>query len=172
MSDGTWHLFGAISFTTVTHRIIDIPVCWWAGNFFSVYPRHDQLISINKRHTGKTNVEFNLRHDWNSLISTYDCRNQPVGIDGSHRSAAVADDEEKLIRFGSYSRHMFPHRSSMLRYLNDFASNASLRIRYETEVHNISRLADDDQTLTTRKPRPRFMMHDQHGNIFQCQWVH
>ena len=40
-----------------------------SGVFFKEYPRHRKLISINKRHTGKTNKEFNLRHDWNSLIS-------------------------------------------------------------------------------------------------------
>jgi len=42
------------------------------GSFFERYPRHDQLISINKRHTGKTNVEFNMRHDWNSLVTDVD----------------------------------------------------------------------------------------------------
>ena len=40
-----------------------------SGAFFTRYPRHRKLISINKRHTGKTNKEFNLRHDWNSLLS-------------------------------------------------------------------------------------------------------
>ncbi len=40
-----------------------------SGAFFVHYPRHRKLISINKRHTGKTNKEFNLRHDWNSLLS-------------------------------------------------------------------------------------------------------
>lgn len=40
-----------------------------SGTFFQYYPRHRKLISINKRHTGKTNKEFNLRHDWNSLLS-------------------------------------------------------------------------------------------------------
>ena len=39
------------------------------GSFYVRYPRHRTLISINKRFTGTTNHEFNLRHDWNSLIS-------------------------------------------------------------------------------------------------------
>ena len=39
------------------------------GSFYTYYPRHRTLISINKRFTGTTNYEFNLRHDWNSLIS-------------------------------------------------------------------------------------------------------
>ena len=40
-----------------------------AGAFFKTYPRHRQLISINKRNTGRDNEEFNLRHDWNSLLT-------------------------------------------------------------------------------------------------------
>ena len=40
-----------------------------SGTFYLTYPIHRTLISINKRFTGKTNKEFNLRHDWNSLLS-------------------------------------------------------------------------------------------------------
>eukprot|EP00658_Telonema_sp_P-2_P076801 TRINITY_DN6801_c0_g1_i8.p1 TRINITY_DN6801_c0_g1~~TRINITY_DN6801_c0_g1_i8.p1 ORF type:complete len:791 (+),score=140.24 TRINITY_DN6801_c0_g1_i8:152-2524(+) len=32
------------------------------------YPRHRKLISLNKRFTGREDPEFNLRHDWNSLL--------------------------------------------------------------------------------------------------------
>lgn len=40
-----------------------------AGSFFSKFPRHRKFISTNKRFTGKNNAEFNMRHDWNSLLS-------------------------------------------------------------------------------------------------------
>ena len=36
------------------------------GTFFATYPRHRQLISINKPHTGSADPELNLRMDWNS----------------------------------------------------------------------------------------------------------
>ena len=52
--------------------IISISCCYAGatpGSFFTKYPVHRTLISINKRNTGKSNKEFNLRHDWNSLIS-------------------------------------------------------------------------------------------------------
>ena len=45
------------------------------GSYFRKYPRHRQLISINKRNTGheddepKRSPEFDLRHDWNSLVN-------------------------------------------------------------------------------------------------------
>ncbi|KAF4519834.1 hypothetical protein B566_EDAN006848, partial [Ephemera danica] len=41
-----------------------------SGSFFTQYPRHRTLISINKRSTGRRNREFNERHDWNSLLSS------------------------------------------------------------------------------------------------------
>ena len=38
------------------------------GHFFKHLPRHRQLISLNKRHTGRSNVEFSaLCHQLNSL---------------------------------------------------------------------------------------------------------
>ena len=43
------------------------------GQFFRRYPRHRNLISINKRHTGRggdsLSLEHNLRHDWHSLLT-------------------------------------------------------------------------------------------------------
>ena len=35
-----------------------------AGSYFARYPRHRTLISLNKRFTGRSDPEFNLRHDW------------------------------------------------------------------------------------------------------------
>lgn len=39
------------------------------GHFFRMFPRHRQLISINKPNTGFTDKEMNLRWDWNSLLN-------------------------------------------------------------------------------------------------------
>ena len=41
-----------------------------AGSFFAKYPIHRQLNSINRRFTRSGNLEFNLRHDWNSLLGS------------------------------------------------------------------------------------------------------
>eukprot|EP00750_Incisomonas_marina_P021839 INCI4765.8.p1 GENE.INCI4765.8~~INCI4765.8.p1 ORF type:complete len:810 (+),score=120.00 INCI4765.8:415-2844(+) len=40
-----------------------------AGNFFQDFPRYRKLISVNKRFTGSEHLDFNLRFDWNSLLS-------------------------------------------------------------------------------------------------------
>ena len=40
--------------------------------FFAKYPRHRKLISLNKRFSGRSSPEFNLPHDWNSLLDNDD----------------------------------------------------------------------------------------------------
>ena len=39
-----------------------------AGSFWDNFPVHRTLISVNSRVTGSRNAEFNMRHDWNSLL--------------------------------------------------------------------------------------------------------
>ncbi|KFQ75697.1 FAD-dependent oxidoreductase domain-containing protein 2, partial [Phaethon lepturus] len=91
------------------------------GSFFALYPRHRKLISINKQYTGKSNGEFNLRHDWNSLLSH------------DHR-----------LLFRRYSRDFFPDADTMVRYLEDFASLLKLQVQYNTAIVHVT-LERDDQ---------------------------
>ena len=63
------------------------------GGFFKKYPIHRQLISINKVYTGSENKEFNLRHDWNSLLS-----------------------EDESLLFKNYSKEYYPHADVMVQY--------------------------------------------------------
>jgi Kef-type K+ transport system membrane component KefB/thioredoxin reductase len=85
------------------------------GSFFTVYPRHRSMISINKRHTGSEDPEFNLRVDWNSLLS-----NDPD------------------FRFTGYSGKYFPDADDMVRYLGDYAAKHDLSIEYNQRVTCIS----------------------------------
>lgn len=87
-----------------------------AGTFFRRFPRHRTLISSNKRYTGWTDPELNLRMDWNSLLS-----------------------EDPKLLFGRYSDQYFPPADQMVRYLMDFASAPKLRIQYKTRVARIER---------------------------------
>ena len=92
------------------------------GSFLKKYPRHRRLISINKRYTGRASKEFNLRHDWNSLL-------RPDGSD-AHRPEQP--------RFGSsYSEEYFPHADSYVRYLADYAQG--LNVRYGATVERVAR---------------------------------
>ncbi|TQM84956.1 thioredoxin reductase [Saccharothrix saharensis] len=89
------------------------------GTFFTRYPRHRTLISINKVHTGHADPERRLRMDWNSLLT---------------------DDPELL--FTRYSGRYFPAADDLVRYLADFAAATGVRVHYDTEVTRISRDGD------------------------------
>ena len=130
---------------TCLRRLFD--ECALIGSFFEQYPRHDQLISINKRHTGKTNVEFNLRHDWNSLITD-------------------VDDEEAPQRFSAYSKQMFPQRQQLISYLNDFASKSHLKVLYNTDISNITRVTHD---VSSSSDDAKFTMIDQRRQVYNCR---
>ncbi|QKW25888.1 NAD(P)-binding domain-containing protein [Streptomyces seoulensis] len=95
------------------------------GTFFTRFPRHRRLISVNKVHTGYEDPELRLRMDWNSLLS---------------------DDPELL--FTRYSRRYFPPADDMVRYLADFAARTGVRVRYDTTVERIARDGDDDGGFT------------------------
>jgi thioredoxin reductase len=87
-----------------------------AGTFFRTFPRHRQLISINKPHTGWDDPELNLRMDWNSLLS----------------------DRERLL-FPHYTERYFPAADVMVHYLTDFAEALGLNIHYGTRAVRVTR---------------------------------
>uniref|UniRef100_A0A914WN39 Uncharacterized protein n=1 Tax=Plectus sambesii TaxID=2011161 RepID=A0A914WN39_9BILA len=101
-----------------------------AGDFFTTYPRHRKLISINKRFTGRLNKEFNLRHDWNSLIS---------------------DDDQLL--FTKYSEKYFPSADEMLKYLADFHKKLDINVKFNTDISNISKSRSDSCKYTMKDQR-------------------
>jgi len=109
-----------------------------AGAFYAKYPRHRKLISINKRHTGKSNKEFNMRHDWNSLLS---------------------DDESLLMTH--YSKKFFPDADELVQYLNDYATKLKLKVQYNTNILNVSRVGEDEQAL--------FYLKDQNDTQYTCK---
>ena len=87
-----------------------------AGSFFERYPRHRQLISINKVYSDARSEEEKLRFDWNSLLC----------------------DNTKLL-FRNYSKEFFPPADLLVNYLNDFASYYNLNIEFNSEVILIER---------------------------------
>lgn len=96
-----------------------------AGSFFDVFPHSGELISINKKYTGSDNLEFNLRHDWNSLLT---------------------DDENGLL-FTNYSDAFYPKKEDMVRYLGDFAIKYCPSILYNIRVFSIFKSSDDQYNL-------------------------
>ncbi|MEU4540505.1 NAD(P)-binding domain-containing protein [Streptosporangium sp. NPDC023825] len=96
------------------------------GTFFRTFPRHRQLISINKRYTGSDDPELNLRMDWNSLLS----------------------DDPGLL-FTRYSDRYFPEADDMVRYLADFAAACDLRVAYDARVSQVTRAPGTGHFLVT-----------------------
>ncbi|MEZ5322829.1 MAG: NAD(P)-binding domain-containing protein [Microthrixaceae bacterium] len=96
-----------------------------AGSFFSQYPVTRRLNSFNKKYNYFEDDEFNMRHDWNSLLS------------------------DEGIRFPPYTEDMYPEADTVVRYLNDFARATGVRIRYGTEVTLIDRNDHGNFTLAT-----------------------
>ena len=97
------------------------------GAFFTRFPRHRQLISINKPHTGTDDPELNLRLDWNSLLS-----------------------DDPTLRFTSYTERYFPDADVLVRYLADFAAKSGVKVKYHARVARVSRGAGGF-TLTTEQ---------------------
>jgi thioredoxin reductase len=88
------------------------------GSFFSKFPRHRQLLSINKIYTGFEDPEKNLRWDWNSLLSM-----------------------DERMRFKYYSQAYFPDADDLQAYFADFAKHFQLNIQFET---NLVRIGKED----------------------------
>jgi len=86
-----------------------------AASFFQTYPHTGKLISINKPNTGRTDPEFNLRHDWNSLL------------------------EDGPIRFTEYTDDYYPDQKDLVEYMNDYATRNKLKIKYNTNVAKITK---------------------------------
>nr|XP_034984178.1 FAD-dependent oxidoreductase domain-containing protein 2 [Zootoca vivipara]XP_034984179.1 FAD-dependent oxidoreductase domain-containing protein 2 [Zootoca vivipara] len=110
------------------------------GGFFALYPRHRKLISVNKRYTGKSNSEFNLRHDWNSLLS-----------------------HDRRLLFRHYSKDFFPDADAMVRYLGDFASMLDLQVRYNTSITRVM-LEKDIKAWNGHF----FILTDQNAQFYKC----
>lgn len=94
--------------------------------FFSRFPRHRKLISINKQSTGSEDPDFVLRHDWNSLLTD--------DANGNFSSGLPTP-----FNFRNYSQTFFPRADDMVRYLNDFAGVFELNVRVNTSVDRIER---------------------------------
>jgi thioredoxin reductase len=106
-----------------------------AGSFFEVQPRHRQLLSHNRRFNLFPEEDFNLRHDWNSLLS-----------------------DDPGLKFGNYSKELFPHADDYTRYLRDFAAPLAGHIHYGSRVDHISRDGVDG-----------FAVRVASGQVYRCQ---
>lgn len=111
------------------------------GNFYTKFPRHRKLISINKRNTPHVNPEFKLRHDWNSLLS---------------------HDPDLLMT--KYSKDMFPHADVLVKYLRDYQTQLGIKVQYNTSIHNIQKVSN-----ASAPDGHVFTMEDERGGAYTCR---
>jgi hypothetical protein len=136
---------------------------------FRKYPRHRKLISINKRNTGTKNEEFNMRHDWNSLLT-----------DGK--------SQNESLRFTSYSNEIFPNASLLAKYIEDFSKHYNLNVQKDTDLSNINCIDSlDDSKCEHEESSKKFYyerfnknqkycskwsLNDQYGRKYVCKLVY
>lgn len=122
----------------VPYLVLEKEAC--CAPFFARYPHSRTLISLNKQYTGETDPDFNLRHDWNSLLSDEGCL------------------------FGEFSDELYPPADALHEYLNAFARRFSLRIAHGVRVERVDRVDPQDQTRTqdqdqgSTQETPRFRL--------------
>ena len=85
-----------------------------ACSFFVDQPRGRTLISFNKKHNWFQEPDFNLRYDWNSLLT-----------------------HDFSFPFDPYSDDLYPHADTIVKYMGDFAEHFKLKIQYNTKVDSI-----------------------------------
>lgn len=83
--------------------------------FLRKFPRHRTFISVNKVHTGLSNPDTRLRHDWNSLLN------------------------DEGILFKDFSKSYFPKADDFTAYAETFAAPLMDHIRCDSDVVEISK---------------------------------
>lgn len=93
------------------------------ASFFYKYPHSSKLISINKKYTGKDNADFNMRHDWNSLLN----------------------DESFL--FNEYTDEFYPESKYLYEYINKFQEKNNLNIKFNSKVNKINKTTNNEYKI-------------------------
>jgi len=97
------------------------------GSHWKKFPRHRELISINKKFTGSDNADFKLRHDWNSLLSA----------------------EEDPLLFTDFTSELYPTADDLLRYMEKIQERHQLNGLFNTEVNHITKNEHGQFVVTT-----------------------
>ena len=92
------------------------------ASFFSKFPRHKKLISINKVHTGYEDPEINLRWDWNSLIS-----------------------HDPELRLSKFTEEYFPDTADLTAYCKEYAEHFALNIRYNSKITHVKKVSPESE---------------------------
>ncbi|MBU1619673.1 MAG: NAD(P)-binding domain-containing protein [Gammaproteobacteria bacterium] len=113
----------------ISHIVLERADC--AGSFFTTYPPHKKLISINKVNTGFDDDDKNLRWDWNSLLSK---------------------GHNLLLK--QFDQSYYPNSDNLVAYLNQFAQQHQLPVLYQCAVSMVER--HQEQFLVTTAQQEQY----------------
>lgn len=99
------------------------------AGFFRKFPVGRKMNSFNKKYNYFEDEEFNMRSDWNSLLS-----------------------DEKIL-FPPYTDDLYPAADLLVQYLHDFAVATNLKIRYSTELTLVEKNEAGHFVLSTSQGR-------------------
>jgi thioredoxin reductase len=104
----------------INHDYIILESSNTSASFFSKYPHSKELISINKVYNDTKDKDFNLRHDWNSLLNNH------------------------KLEMKKYTKSYYPSNDNLFKYLNDFSKLYKLKIQYNTRVYHITKIQENN----------------------------
>ena len=154
------------------------------GSFFETLPRFRKLISINKRHSGRVELDHMMRHDWNSLLSDPSHSAYRTDLPTSSTDAALSltlAERYGWLFFRNYSHDYYPHADDLVRYIHDWSAGSRLnltgghpatplRIQYNTFVFRISALQPQTEA-SVGVLRPRFRLFISDGSSYTCTFL-
>ncbi|KAL3236874.1 hypothetical protein MRX96_022129 [Rhipicephalus microplus] len=112
-----------------------------AGRDYRVFEKSNMTASTRYTRV-QQNPEYNLRHDWNSLLS----------------------DDPSLL-FKHFSKDYYPQADVLVKYLDEYRRKLDLSVQFDTEARNVRRLPKETPT------GHRFQFEDQRGESYWCKYA-
>ena len=118
------------------------------GTFFDNFPRSRRMTSLNRR---------------------------VVGVGNAHKEAAWRFDANSLLshlpdlKFSQYTNSMYPHADVYRTYLEDYASQLGLNIKYNSKVVKIKRQRRIWRGDSSKRQRNVFLVQLANGKRYRCR---
>jgi len=124
------------------------------GSSFDWYPRHRQLISINKKYAVHGEApDFLRRHDWNSILET----TEPSWLTDT---VNTTDEYYPPLLMQNFTDEYYPNASHLVTYLHAYYMKYRLRVRLNNEVTKVERDTDGTFHITTQR-----------GTAYTCKYL-
>lgn len=109
------------------------------ASFFQKYPRNNRLLSINKIYSYNNHNEFNLRHDWNSLLTPITTNSY---LNSNKFQYNIHYNTNNSISFRNFSDDYYPFREDLYKYFGSYSKHYHIgdHIKFH---HNVIKIKQD-----------------------------